>query len=118
MHILFVENHGLFAQTVVEQFLQGHSVVVIASVLDALDAFRRSQFEVVLIDYDLDDGKGDVFVKRVRAVGSNVPIVAISAHDDGNATLLAAGADRVCRKGDFGNILKLLIEVVRLPNPE
>lgn len=117
MHILFIENHGVFAQTVVEQFLRGHRVVVVPSVLEALEAFRRSDFHVVLIDYDLDDFKGDVFVRRVRDTGSRVPIVATSARDEGNDALLAAGADVLCHKGEFREIVRVLTALVPSPKP-
>lgn len=117
MHILFVENHSVFAQTVTEQFLSGHRVVVVPSALEALDLFRRSHFDVVLIDYDLDNSKGDVFVRRVRDSGSRVPIVATSARDEGNEALLAAGVDVVCHKGEFRGIVGVLTRLVPSPKP-
>ena len=117
MRILFIENHSIFAQTVVEQFLRGHTVVVVPSVLEALDVFRLSTYDVALIDYDLDDCKGDVFVRRVRESGSRIPIIAISAREEGNDALLRAGADGVCHKGAFRAIAAILAKVVPVPNP-
>ena len=113
MHILFVENHGVFARTVVEEFLSDHEVVVVPSVLDVLEAFRRFTFDVVLVDYDLDDCKGDVFVRRLRDSGARLPIVAVSARDDGNDALLAAGANVVCHKGAFRRIASMLTGVAQ-----
>jgi CheY-like chemotaxis protein len=66
MRILFVENHAVFARTVIEQFLFEHSVVVVASASEALNALRDSAFDVFLVDYDLDDSKGDAFVRHLR----------------------------------------------------
>jgi len=115
MRILFVENHAVFSQTVVELFLSEHCVVVVPSVLQALDALGTSHFDVALVDYDLDDSKGDVFVRRVRDSGSRLPIVAASARDEGNDALLAAGANTVCHKGKFRGIAGVVSELVRVP---
>jgi DNA-binding response OmpR family regulator len=108
MNILLVENHRVFANTVIAQLLCDHSVMSVPNVMEALDAYRSSSFDAVLIDYDLDDFKGDVFVRRIRAGGSRVPIIAISAREDGNDALLAAGADHVCHKAQFSTIVELL----------
>lgn len=44
MRILFVENQAVFARTVIEQFLFEHSLVVVASASEALNALRDSAF--------------------------------------------------------------------------
>jgi DNA-binding response OmpR family regulator len=103
VRILFVENHAIFAATVTAAFLADHEVASVGGVFEALDLFRAQPFDVLLIDFDLGDAKGDVFVRRVRESGRSVPIIAISAHDDGNDALLLAGADIVCTKGPRKN---------------
>lgn len=65
MRILFVENHAPFAQVAIAQFLAGHDVIVAPSLAAARAA--KGPFDVVLIDYDLDDGKGDVLVRELVA---------------------------------------------------
>lgn len=104
MKILFLENHALFADTVVEQFLCTHDVCVVPSVNAGLAALERMPADVVLVDYDLEDGKGDELVRRLRASAVGVPVVAVSAHEEGNEALLDAGADAVCRKKEFRRI--------------
>jgi len=108
MRILLVENHRIFAATVVTDFLAAHELVAVGSVFEALDHFRTRSFDVALIDYDLDDGKGDAFVRRVRDMDSRFPIVAISAHEDGNSALLNAGADLACAKSAFRHIAQAI----------
>lgn len=104
MKILFVENHALFAATVIEQFLRSHEVTIVPSKTAALNAFVTDEFDVVLVDYDLDDGKGDQLIRAIRYTGSKLPIVAVSARDEGNLAMVDAGADGVCHKRDFAKI--------------
>jgi DNA-binding response OmpR family regulator len=108
MRLLLLENHGTFAATVSAAFLAEHEVVVVGSVLNALDLVRREAFDAVLVDFDLDDAKGDVFVSRVRKMGLAFPIVAVSALDDGNRALLTAGANAICAKANFRRIAEAL----------
>ena len=51
----------------------------------------KGAFDLLLVDYDLDDGKGDVLVKELLASGNTTPIIAVSSHDEGNATLRPSG---------------------------
>ena len=63
---------------------------------------------MVLSDYDLDDGKGEEFVRECRASHPRLPIIAVSSHDAGNAALVAAGASAVCSKMEFDGIQKVI----------
>lgn len=101
MRLLLLENQAAFAATVSATFLAEHEIVVVGSVLNALDLLRQQAFDAALVDFDLDDTKGDVFVRRVREMGRALPIVAISARADGNQALLSAGADATCAKANF-----------------
>ena len=104
MHILYLENHAIFADQVVRQFLSAHRVTVVPSLSAARQALASGGFDLVLSDYDLDDGKGDEFVRVCRASHPQLPVIAVSAHDAGNAALVAAGASAVCGKMDFDRI--------------
>lgn len=63
---------------------------------------------MVLCDYDLDDGKGDEFVRECRGSTRTgrpcLPIIAVSSHETGNAALVRAGASAVCSKMEFERI--------------
>jgi DNA-binding response OmpR family regulator len=104
MRLLFVENHAVFAQTVVEAFLGGFEVIVVPSLAEARRRFAAGAFDAALVDFDLDDGKGEEIVRELRGRGFRGKIVAVSSHDEGNARLVAAGASSVCKKGDFRRI--------------
>ena len=102
--LLFVENHGTFASIVMEQFLSNYQVTRVPSVGDAREAMKASEYVVALVDYDLDDDKGDVFVRELRAAGNDIPIIAVSSHSRGNSILIDAGANAICSKMKFSNI--------------
>ena len=112
MKILFVENHSTFAETVTSRFLSAYTVVVAPTVLEALSLLGQETFDVALVDYDLDDFKGDAFVRRLREMERTTPVVAVSAHDDGNAALVAAGANAICAKGELAHIGEVLQRIV------
>ena len=107
MHILWVENHSRFV-SVARQFLAGHKVVVVPSIGEARDASSRELFDAALVDFDLDDGKGDVLVRELRRRFPALLVIATSSHEAGNEALLCAGAHAVCGKLDFSRIQSVL----------
>ncbi len=104
MNILYLENHEIFAKQVTRQFLASHAVTVVPSLSAARSTLASGDFDVVLSDYDLDDGKGEEFVRECRAAHPRLPIIAVSSHDAGNAALVRAGASAVCGKMEFDRI--------------
>jgi DNA-binding response OmpR family regulator len=108
MRLLMVENHAAFADVVRRQFLGGHDVTLVPSLAEARERLRAAPFDALLVDFDLDDGKGDALVRELRGAGAAVHVIAISSHEAGNAALLAAGADACCPKLSFARIAELL----------
>jgi len=108
VRILFVEDHAGFAKIAISTFLAEHEVTIAPSLESARAAVASAEFDVLLVDYDLPDGKGERLVLEVRRAGNPVRIVAVSAHEMGNQALLDAGADAVCRKADFPKIATAL----------
>ena len=116
MRILWVENHPRFVNAVRQQFLTGHELTVVPSLEAArVAAFGGGghAFDAVLVDFDLDDGKGDALVRELRDRFPALAIVATSSHEDGNRALTAAGADAVCGKLEFSRIPQLLESLVQ-----
>jgi DNA-binding response OmpR family regulator len=110
MTILFVENHPRFASITVKTFLSAHAVTVVPCVAAARQALSASSFDAVLVDYDLDDGKGAELVQEMQSQVNRAIIIAASSHAAGNQALLQAGADAVCSKMDFTNIESIMAE--------
>ena len=108
MKILYLENHAIFAQQVIQQFLADHQVTVAPSLTAARAALSNNKFDLVLSDFDLDDGKGDTFVRECRALRPELPIIAVSSHDAGNAALMTAGASAICSKMEFNRIQQVI----------
>ena len=108
MNILYLENHAIFAQQVTRQFLREHNVTVVPSLSAARIALASGAYDLVLSDYDLDDGKGEEFVRKCRAANPQLPIIAVSSHDLGNELLVKAGASAVCGKMEFERIQQVI----------
>jgi DNA-binding response OmpR family regulator len=108
MKILFVENHSIFAWQVIGQFLSEHEVLIVPSLSMARSKLAATQFDLLLVDYDLDDGKGEILVRELREAGNRIRIVGVSAREEGNAALLRAGADEICSKMEFNRIRELI----------
>ncbi len=106
MKLLLVDDHEPFARAVVAAFLEFDEVIHATT----LAAARREQgeFDAILVDYDLPDGKGDLLVAEIRRHQPGQLIIAISAHEEGNAALLHAGADCACPKTQFSKIRSIL----------
>ena len=118
MRILLVENHPIFATTVRTEFLCDHDVHIAGTVAEALDTLDAARFDAVLVDYDLDDAKGDAFIRGARDRGHRTPLIAISAREEGNERMLAAGANATCPKGKFRHIGKVLGSLQPLPSAD
>jgi CheY-like chemotaxis protein len=111
MKILYVENHAVFAANVIGKFLPQHAVTVAPSLTAARRALDAGGFDLLLVDYDLDDGKGDELVKQLCASGKAKMVIGVSSHDEGNAALLRAGAVDVCSKMQFDRIQSVIDSV-------
>jgi DNA-binding NtrC family response regulator len=61
-------------------------------------------FDAALLDYDLDDGKGDALLEWLSSRASASAVIAIFSHDAGNEALMKAGAVAVCSKLHFEGI--------------
>jgi DNA-binding response OmpR family regulator len=114
MKILYVENHAIFAQQVTNLFLSNHQVTVVPSLVEARDALTKEHYDLLLVDYDLDDGKGVELVKEVRSRASAMLIIGASSHEMGNRALLDAGANAVCSKMEFHHIAEVIQRVQAL----
>jgi CheY-like chemotaxis protein len=68
VHILFVENHETFARTVAESFLPDQDVLFVGTLAEARRVLAaRQDFDAVLVDYDLPDGKGTELLAHLQA---------------------------------------------------
>jgi DNA-binding response OmpR family regulator len=115
MKILYVENHAVFAAQVCQQFLSAHTVRVVPTLAAARDALGGDNYDLLIVDYDLDDGKGDELVRACRVLHPKLKIIAGSAQEAGNAALVKAGASAVCGKMEFDKIGKAIASLADFP---
>ena len=108
VNILYLENHAVFAEQVTRQFLAEHRVTVVPSLAAARSLLASATYDLVLSDYDLDDGKGEEFVRECTATRPLLPVIAVSSHEPGNTALLSAGAWAVCSKMEFQRIQQII----------
>jgi DNA-binding NarL/FixJ family response regulator len=113
VNILYVENHAVFAANATHQFLSFDTVTVVPTIDGARGQLAVKNFDLLLVDYDLDDGKGDQLIREIRASGNITPIIGVSSHDQGNKALSQAGASAICSKMQFENIQKVIKSVMR-----
>lgn len=108
MKILWVENHAAFVKVAGDQFLSEHELTVVDDVASAKELLESQTFDALLVDYDLEDGKGDAVIRHLRLLGKQVPTIAVSSREEGNNALIAAGADAICSKMNFSEITEVL----------
>lgn len=117
MNVLFVENHARFARIAVRTFFTSHVVTIVPSLAAARRALAAQPFELVLLDYDLDDGKGDALLRELRGQSNRPWVIAASAHEAGNEALRLAGADAVCAKAEFPRLESILAALANGVSP-
>lgn len=96
MRILLVEDHVRLAEHVVKGLgAAGFSVDHVATLEDAEAALDTANFDAIALDLGLPDGDGLRVVEDLRARGSGVPILILTARDGlrDRVTGLNAGAD-------------------------
>lgn len=108
VRILFVENHEVFSNLVARKFLAAHQVQIVKTLREARDAMAAVQYDLLLLDYDLDDGKGEELLAELGGNGRRPIIIGVSAYEHLNAALLRAGADAACGKLEFSQIDALI----------
>jgi signal transduction histidine kinase/CheY-like chemotaxis protein len=100
LHVLLAEDNAV-NQKVVARLLekQGHSVVVASNGLEALAAFAREAFDLILMDVQMPEMNGYNTTKAIRGrelgTGEQIPIVALTAHalKEDREICLEAGMD-------------------------
>src|SRR5215472_17401417 len=96
MRILIVEDDRKLAHQLKKGMEeQGHAVVAVSGGMEGLEAARRGDFDVLVLDVMLPGMDGFSIVRRLRAAKSAAPILLLTARDaaDDIVAGLDAGAD-------------------------
>ena len=113
MNVLYVENNVHFYNAVKKEFFSEYKLSSVPTIREAIEELAENQYDLVLVDYDLDDGKGVVLVKEIRKTNNKIPIIAVSSHEEGNSEMLCSGANAYCKKLDFKNIISVIQGVLQ-----
>ena len=96
MRILLIEDDKVIGSAVCEQIeSEGYSVDWVQRLDAAQDALGAAKYDLILLDLMLPDGRGVAFLKTLRAAGSQVPVMILTALDQISDRIegLNAGAD-------------------------
>ncbi|ABC28020.1 probable two-component response regulator [Hahella chejuensis KCTC 2396] len=113
--ILYIENHPVFAASAQDVFLSDCEITVAPDMASVLAALESQRFDLALVDFDLDDCKGDEVTRVIRERFPQLKIIAASSHAQGNAKIQKAGADAVCGKMEFSKIREIIEQVLERP---
>ncbi|HEY0139415.1 MAG TPA: response regulator [Thermoanaerobaculia bacterium] len=80
-HVLLVEDNAVNQLVALGQLRRlGFDCTTVSTGREAIDAVRRGGFDVVLMDCQMPGIDGYEAARQIRAAGSNVPIIALTAH--------------------------------------
>ena len=108
LRILLVEDDVTVAEVIAGLLrARGHEVVHVLHGLGALSEIATDGFDVGLLDLDLPALDGTAIARQLRAMGYELPLVAVTARSDAYAEtqVLAAGFDGFLRKPVTGDLL-------------
>ena len=125
MRILLVEDTVTLGECVREQIADdGHAVDWMLTLAQAKASVASTQYDLILLDLMLLDGKGIDFLKRLRASGDSTPVIILTALDqlsDRIAGLNAGADDYLIKPFDLAELSARIAAVARRysgnPNP-
>lgn len=91
----------------------GYDLVCYENPLDAIEALKKEQFDLLLLDFIMDNLHGDQVVEEIRKFDINLYILLLTGHKDlapPLETLKKLDIQGYCEKSDNLNQLLLLIE--------
>lgn len=103
IRILLVDDHGLFRESL-SRLLQAEPDLSIAgtcgSVTEALEAVKREPVDIVLLDYDLGEEQGSLFLDEAKSRGFSGRILMVTAgmNDTGTLRALEGGSSGIFLK--------------------
>ncbi|HEX6158984.1 MAG TPA: response regulator, partial [Thermoanaerobaculia bacterium] len=80
-HVLLVEDNAVNQLVALGQLRRlGFDCTIVATGREAIDAVQRGGFDVVLMDCQMPGIDGYEATRAIRATGSTIPIIALTAH--------------------------------------
>ena len=104
-NLLVVEDDPILGRSLMVYLeLEGYKITWARDIRTALDHEKKLPFDLILLDVNLPDGSGLEFCTSVRAKGSRIPIIILTAKTDEDSVVAGfnAGANDYVKK-PFGN---------------
>ena len=104
--ILFVEDHD-DTRLMIRAMLgnKGYWVDTAETLSDGLELARREEFDLFLLDYQLEDGNGKELCKKIREFNADTPILFFSAsHPKIQQDAMECGAQGFILKPDIDTL--------------
>lgn len=82
LNILFVDDDAAFSKTIAMMLHEGfgHNTKLAGSAYQAYAEIQRSNFDVILLDYKLDDGSGLDVLRWMNAHSIDTPVIFLTGH--------------------------------------
>ena len=116
--VLIVDDDAIFRKLLERHFTTKRwETVPAGGIGDGLAAYAKGPFDLVLVDYLLEDGNGHDFVQGVRETDLDVPILVVSGAFDIDALtgFVREAIDDVLPKPiDFGKLEEVTLRLTRL----
>jgi len=112
MKILFVEDNEEFQLCVVRDYLFDHEVDSAYDGSEGIKLFDHNFYDLVLLDYQMDQVHGPDVVSHIREVNKLIPVIAVSMEDRLNEELLKLGATAALAKRHMTKLVQLIQEIV------
>jgi diguanylate cyclase (GGDEF)-like protein len=116
-NVLYVEDDLDDARLICDEFEREtdspYNITHLASFREALERIRNGEFNAVLLDLNLPDGKGLDGIEMIRDIKPDLPVVIITSRDDEKAAAdaLAKGAQEyVVKQHINNNIVKRILQ--------
>ncbi len=116
--VLIVDDDPIFRRLLERYYAKaGWEAVTVAGIAEGLSAYARGKFDLVLVDYLLEDGHGQEFVQGVRDTDLDVPILVVSGAFDLEALtgfVREAIDDVLAKPIDFDKLAEVTLRLSRL----
>src|SRR5438046_7842575 len=97
--ILVVDDEPLIRETVKRALVfDGHTVETASSGREALALFEEDKFDLLILDYEMPDMRGDELALLIKALVPNQPIVILTGYQETVVRSLLTDVDFVMSK--------------------